>query len=264
MTPPQITLGSLFDGIGGFPLAGTLCGITPVWASEIEPFPTKVTTARFPDMKQLGDVTKINGADIEPVDIITFGSPCQNLSIAGTRSGLNGERSGLFYEAIRIIKEMRSADRKRGRTDVDIRPRFAVWENVPGAFSTNNGEDFRAVLQAFANIAEDRGGSAPVGLDVPRPPKKFFNGKWYPRGGWSVMDGALRGASMTLNTGASPSVARESTLSQILEANAPTKYSLSPKASLGILRRAERRNRPLPSIMREALEEVVRSASASA
>jgi acyl carrier protein len=97
-------LGSLFDGSGGFPLGGAMCGIEPVWASEIEPFPVSVTTARFPGMKHLGDVTKINGAEIEPVDVITFGSPCQDLSIAGKMAGIhNGKRSSLFFEAIRKI-----------------------------------------------------------------------------------------------------------------------------------------------------------------
>ena len=161
-----MTLGSLFDGSGGFPLAGVLNGITPVWASEIEPYPLKVTAQRFPDMVQLGDVTKIDGTKIEPVDIITFGSPCQDLSVAGKQLGIHdGERSNLFFEAIRIIKEMRRA------TDGKY-PRFAVWENVPGAFSSNKGEDFRSVLQAFASVCQD-------GLDVPRPPK----GKWSHAGG---------------------------------------------------------------------------------
>lgn len=134
-------LGSLFDGSGGFPLAGALFGIEPVWASEIEPFPIRVTKQRFPGMKHLGSVTDINGAEIEKVDIITFGSPCQDLSVAGAQKGIHeGERSNLFFEAIRIIKEMRESDRAAGRTGVDVRPRFAVWENVPGAFSSNKGD----------------------------------------------------------------------------------------------------------------------------
>ena len=106
-------LGSLFDGSGGFPLAGSLCCIEPVWAAEVEPYPIAVTRSRFPKMKHLGSVTDINGAEVEPVDIITFGSPCQDLSVAGKRAGLkheaNGDeettRSGLFMEAVRIIKE---------------------------------------------------------------------------------------------------------------------------------------------------------------
>lgn len=148
-------LGSLFDGIGGFPLAASRYGIIPVWASEIEPFPVKVTQKHFPGMKHLGDITQINGAEIEPVDIITFGSPCQDLSVAGKREGLQGERSGLFMDAVRIIREMRAA------TDGKF-PRFAVWENVPGAFSSNRGQDFRAVLSEIAET------------EIPMP----TSGKW--------------------------------------------------------------------------------------
>ena len=124
----ELKLGSLFDGSGGFPLAGAMHGITPVWASEIEPFPIRVTTNRFPNMKHLGSVTDVNGAEVEPVDIITFGSPCQDLSVAGKQKGIHdGERSNLFFEAVRIIKEMREHDRASGRAAVDLRPRFAVW-----------------------------------------------------------------------------------------------------------------------------------------
>ena len=94
-----LTLGSLFDGSGGFPLAGILAGVEPVWASEIEPFAIRVTTKRLPKMQHYGDVSGISGTDLEPVDIITFGSPCQDLSIAGKRIGLDGSRSGLFFEA---------------------------------------------------------------------------------------------------------------------------------------------------------------------
>ena len=107
MSKSKLTLGSLFDGSGGFPLGGLMCGIEPIWASEIEPFAIRVTTKRLPFMKHLGDINKLNGSEIEPVDIITFGSPCQDISIAGKREGLNGSRSGLFYEAVRVIKEMR-------------------------------------------------------------------------------------------------------------------------------------------------------------
>lgn len=139
-------LGSLFDGSGGFPLAGALCGITPVWASEVEPYPIAVTRSRFPKMRHLGSVTELNGAEIEPVDVITFGSPCQDLSIAGKRAGIHeGERSNLFFEAIRIIKEMRYATNGKY-------PAFAIWENVPGAFSSNKGDDFRCVLEEFVKF----------------------------------------------------------------------------------------------------------------
>ncbi len=145
----SLTLGSLFDGSGGFPLGGVLSGITPVWSSEIEPFPIRVTTARFPNMKHYGDISKMSGAAVEPVDIITFGSPCQDMSVAGKRNGLDGSRSSLFYEAIRIIKEMREATNGKY-------PRFIVWENVPGAFSSNKGEDFKAVLEEVCKIKDEQ------------------------------------------------------------------------------------------------------------
>lgn len=105
-------------------------------------------------MKHLGDITKINGAEIEIVDVITGGSPCQDLSIAGKRAGLAGARSGLFMEQVRIVKEMREHDRANGRTGDMVRPRFMVWENVPGAFSSNKGRDFAAVLEEIIRIAE--------------------------------------------------------------------------------------------------------------
>ena len=147
MMNKPLTLGSLFDGSGGFPLGGLLAGITPVWASEIEPFPIRVTTKRLPFMKHYGNISAMDGGRIEPVDIITFGSPCQDMSVAGRRDGLDGARSSLFYEAVRIIKEMRCA------TDGKY-PRWICWENVPGAFSSNKGEDFKAVLEAVIGIAE--------------------------------------------------------------------------------------------------------------
>ena len=128
-----LTMGSLFDGIGGFPLAAARCGIKTIWASEIEPFPMEVTERRFPSIAHKGDITKLSGKLLFPVDIICGGSPCQDLSVAGARTGLAGARSGLFMEQIRIIKEMRTAERERGHTGADVRPRFMVWENVPYA-----------------------------------------------------------------------------------------------------------------------------------
>ena len=152
-----LTLGSLFSGSGTFEMAGLLSGIKPVWASEVEPFPIAVTRTRLPFVKHYGDVNKINGAEIEPVDIITFGSPCTDLSVAGKRAGIHAERSGLFFQAIRIINEMRCA------TDGKY-PRFAVWENVGGAYSSNNGEDFRCVLEEFCKVKD-------AGVSVPKPKK---------------------------------------------------------------------------------------------
>lgn len=157
----MMKLGSLFSGSGGFELAGMLNGITPVWASEIEPYPIAVTCSRFPQMEHLGSVTEVHGDGVKPVDVITFGSPCQDLSVAGRQAGIHeGKRSSLFFEAIRIIREMRCATYGKY-------PRFAVFENVPGLFSSARGADFRAVLQAFVNLCDDT-------LSVPEPPK----GKW--------------------------------------------------------------------------------------
>lgn len=129
----MLTLGSLFDGSGTMPLAAQISGIVPVWSSEIEKFPCSVTAKRFPNMKQLGDITKISGREIEPVDIVAGGSPCQNLSVAGNREGLAGKQSGLFMEQIRVIKELREREKERLNELQDsksIRPRYIVWENV--------------------------------------------------------------------------------------------------------------------------------------
>ena len=180
-TAKPLTLGSLFDGIGGFPLAGKYAGIRPVWASEIEPFPIRVTEKRLPEMKRYGDIHGLHGAKLEPVDVITFGSPCQDVSIAGKREGLSGGRSGLFFEAIRVIREMREA------TNGEY-PKWAVWENVPGALSSHNGEDFRQVLESLIRVQEPE-------ADVPLP----ADGKWLPAGeimgngyalAWRILDAA--------------------------------------------------------------------------
>lgn len=174
MDNTTMTLGSLFDGSGGFPLGGILAGIEPKWSSEIEPFPVLVTHKRLPGVKHYGDVSGLSGAELPPVDIITFGSPCQDLSIAGKRAGIHdGDRSNLFFQAIRIIKEMRDATNGRY-------PRYCVWENVPGAFSSHGGDDFKAVLEAVIGIKEE-------GIEVPSPE----NHRWpksdvYLGNGWSV------------------------------------------------------------------------------
>lgn len=169
----RLTLGSLFDGSGGFPLASILAGIDPVWASEVEPFAVRVTTKRLPGMIHYGDVSALSGADLPPVDIITFGSPCQDMSIAGRRAGLDGERSGLFHQAIRIIREMRE------KTNGEY-PRYCVWENVPGAFSSNGGADFKAVLEAVIGVKEPT-------AQVPPPGKNGWPyADVYLGDGWSV------------------------------------------------------------------------------
>ena len=174
----SLTLGSLFDGSGGFPLAGLLAGIVPVWSSEIEPFAIRVTEKRLPQVQHFGNISGLHGAKLPPVDIITFGSPCQDMSIAGKRTGLNGSRSSLFHEAIRIIREMRCASNGKY-------PRYIVWENVPGAFSSNGGEDFRCVLEAICSVKDSS-------ISIPRPA-----GKWTKAGeilaesyslAWRVLD----------------------------------------------------------------------------
>lgn len=162
----MITLGSLFDGAGTAPFAALQYGVKTLWTSEIEPFPLRVGEKHFPEAIRLGDVSSVDGAKIEPVDIVVFGSPCQDLSVAGKRAGIEGERSGLFMQAIRIIKEMREA------TNGEY-PKMCIWENVPGAFSSNKSEDFRVVLEELSKIKERD-------TVIPRPPKK--------RGGVSRME----------------------------------------------------------------------------
>lgn len=170
----MLTLGSLFDGIGGWLLAAVRNGVKPVWSSEIEDFPMKVSHAHFPDVVQLGDVTKIDGSKVIPVDIICAGSPCQDLSVAGKQKGLAGSRSNLFFESVRIVREMR--EKTNG-----LYPKFFVWENVPGAFSSNHGHDFQAVLREIAET------------DIPMP----GTGRWAKAGmvrservgiAWRVLD----------------------------------------------------------------------------
>ncbi len=170
----EILLGSLFDGIGVFPLAAAHCGITPVWASEIEKAPISITKRHFPDMAHLGDITALHGGDIPPVHVLTFGSPCQNLSQIGNRSGLAGVKSSLFFQAIRIISEMREATN-------DLYPVITIWENVMGAFSSNDRMDFGAVLSAF------------TGSPVSMPASGRWAGAGMVRGGcpdiaWRLMD----------------------------------------------------------------------------
>lgn len=163
----DMTIGSLFSGSGGFELAASIFGLKPLWASEIEPFPIMVTATNFPDMEHLGNISKLDGAKIPKVSVISGGSPCQDMSVAGMRAGLDGSRSNLFREQIRIVKEMRADDIRNGRTGKHIRPRYMVWENVPGAFSSNKGKDFQSVLQEIVSIVDET-------ANVPLAPK----GKW--------------------------------------------------------------------------------------
>lgn len=150
----NIKLGSLFDGSGTMPLAAELCGARAIWASEVEPYPIAVTRTHLPGLLHLGSVTEIDGGKIPPVDIITFGSPCQDLSTAGKRAGMKNTsrgddentRSGLFFEAIRIARQMLTAT--GGKC-----PRFVIWENVPGALSSNAGADFEVVLNELLQLS---------------------------------------------------------------------------------------------------------------
>lgn len=180
----ELTMGSLFDGIGGFPLAAIRSGITPVLGVGDRSLSIEVTKLRFPDMVHVGDITKLHGAELPPVDIICGGSPCQDLSVAGARAGLAGARSGLFMEQVRLVKEMRNADIQRGRTALDVRPRFMVWENVPGAFSsgTPKGEDFRIVLEEIVRIKCDS-------VSVPRPDSGRWESAWGNHSGKSIQPG---------------------------------------------------------------------------
>ena len=188
-------------------------------------------------MQHLGDIKKINGGSSPPVDCIIGGSPCQNLSIAGNRKGLSGSESCLFLEQIRIVKEMRDASQNRY-------PRYMVWENVPGAYSSNKGRDFQQVLTEIARIAE---AEAP---DVPLPEKGYptwgilhdVDGGWSIA--WRTLDAQYWGV---------PNDVVESRLSQILQETAPEKYYLSPRACQGILTRAAKRGKQLPKELEMAL-----------
>ena len=197
-------------------------------------------------MIHLGDITKIHGYDAPAVDCIIGGSPCQDLSIAGNRAGLQGERSGLFMEQIRIIKEMRERDKSAGRAGQYVRPRYMVWENVPGAFSSHKGNDFAAVLEETVHIIEPE---APLFLYLKKDGQQA-DASWEP-------NGALLGEFSMRSFGESPSEENASLLSQILEENPHPKYFLSEKACRGILTRAARRGKPLPNLLKTALLEMI-------
>lgn len=180
----NLTMGSLFSGSGGFELAATILGINPIWASEIEPSSILVTKKNFPSLVHLGDISKINGSKITPVDIITFGSPCQDLSIAGRRNGLDGSKSNLFYEAIRVIKEMREGTNGKY-------PKIIIWENVCGAFSSSKGEDFRQVLEQISKIKDEN-------ISIPKSRKWQHAGNIVEENfsiAWRVLDAQYFGVS---------------------------------------------------------------------
>lgn len=195
-------------------------------------------------MKHLGDITQINGSMVEPVNVIIGGSPCQDLSVAGRRAGLAGERSGLFMEQIRIIKEMRCADAARGRTGTDIRPRWMVWEMSP-ELSAPTKE--RTLGQSSKKQSKSQSRKSPLFLSL------RTDGQQPDASPMWEENGALLGAFSMLSFGECPSVENASHLSQILEASPHPKYSLSAKACLGIVRRAERRGKELPPLLKTAL-----------
>ena len=236
-------------------------------------------------MRHLGDITKISGWNVEPVDVITGGSPCQDLSVAGLRKGMKHEergdgettRSGLFMEQIRIVKEMRERDRSLGRSGRDVRPRYMVWENVPGAYSSNSGKDFQAVLTEIIRISEPNAPDVKMpnggvdGLTRDATTTTWENGAW-PGAPWTPNTGELRSDEngslslristdsaprkyyLRLSCGEKPMTKNPSVLSQVLEEAADEKYNLSETACLGILNRAERRGKELPTELKEALE----------
>ena len=223
-----ITLGSLFDGIGVFPLAASRHGITPVWASEIVPDAISITKRHFPAMVHLGDITKLDGGKIPAVHVITFGSPCQNLSSIGPRDGLSGAKSSLFYQAIRIIEEMRDASG-------GLYPAIVVWENVVGAMLSGNKRDYLAVLKSF------------VGAEVSMPDSGHWADAGVVRGrrcdlAWRVMD-----AQYWARPGWP--VGNESLLWQILQDSVPQKYFLTPGQCTRILGFAARVGCPPPKIV---------------
>lgn len=212
-------------------------------------------------MKHLGDITKINAAEIEPVDCITFGSPCQDLSVAGKRKGLEGERSGLFMEAVRIIKEMRENEleriRRSGGSDESVRPRFCIWENVPGAFSSNKGEDFRVVLEELTHIVQKN-------IAIPRPKdSKGRDDKWQPAGyiegdnwsiAWRTFDAQYWGV---------PQRRKRIALVMDFAGRCAGEILFESESMSGILNRASRRGKELQEVLKNALENVILTATLS-
>lgn len=229
----EITVGSLFDGIGGWCIAAERNGAVPIWSSEIEPFCIEVTKKHFPNVMQLGDIKKIKGDKIPPVDIICAGSPCQDLSVAGKREGLKGERSGLFRTANDVVSDMLRATRGEY-------PKYFIWENVLGAFSSNKGRDFQAVLSEITQT------------DIPMPRA----GRWARSGmvrskrcniAWRILDAQYWGVPQHRERIFLIACFRN-------RGGVDRKYYLSPKACQGILRRAKARKKRLPELLYRVLK----------
>jgi len=257
-----VKLLSLFDGSGAFCLAAERLGIKARYASEIEPFPIAVTRARFPDTEHLGDIMKINGGEIEPCDIVTFGSPCTSWSIAGKQSGLSGQ-SGLFFQAIRVMREMLTATN-------GSHPRMFLFENVPNLLSINQGTDWKIVMDAFADlgficdpdiqdsqehgIAQRRKRIFIVGIN-----RKYYNPDYFadiPNARAKRMQKAIDtwGGETFHGIASRPHEIYRQHLSEILERDADPKYYLSVAACLGILRRIDAKGKEIPQLLRSALE----------
>lgn len=213
----RITVGSLFDGIGGWCIAAERNGAVPVWSSEIEPFCIEVTKKHFPNVMQLGGIKKIKGDKIPPVDIICAGSPCQDLSVAGKREGLKGERSGLFRTANDIVSDMLNATSGKY-------PKYFIWENVLGAFSSNKGRDFQAVLSEITQMVRSKRCKI----------------------AWRVLDAQYWGVPQHRE--------RIFLIASFRNRGVDRKYYLSPKACQGILRRAKARKKRLPELLYRVLK----------
>lgn len=215
---------SLFSGVGGFDLGLEQAGMTTIYQCELDVRARSVLDRHWPDVPKWDDISTLTAEEIlrhgKNPDVIAWGSPCQDLSVAGKRAGIEGSRSSLFYEGIRIIKELREATNNEY-------PRISIWENVPGAITSNDGKDFGVVLDEMA-----KAGALVIE--------------------WAVLDAQYFGVP-------SDEGERSSCLSSILQSlgTAQTRYSLSAKAAEGILRRANRRGKELPIRLKKALELLV-------
>ena len=254
---------SLFDGSGAFVLAAEKFGITGRYASEVEPFPIAVTRKRFPNMTHLGDVTKISGAEIEPCEVVTCGFPCTDISIAGKGGGLAMARSGLFYEAIRVIREMLEATEKKF-------PRYLLFENVPNLLSINGGADWKIVMDCIADLGfiADPNILDSQEFGIAQRRKRVFiaciNHKYYdPTDFFGIpcnrdkrMVKAVKawGGETFCGITSRPHETTRQHLSEILEKDVDPKYYLTVAACLGILRRVDAKGKEIPQLLRSALE----------